>query len=285
MQAIKSFVQRHPLATFFALAYLFTWLGWVMPERIYTGTTLTFILAGPFFLMLAGPLLASLIVTAIIGGKDGLIALLRKFTIWRVGWQWYVVALLLTPAISLAALYLNTLFGAPVPTAALFGSVSGLLITFATRLVHPFDGPLQEELGWRGFALPRLQERYSALTANLILGVMVVIWHLPLVLMGMLPAHLLIATLAFTVVFGWIVNNTKGSVLLVLIAHAADGLFILRNLGLSDVDTTRLTWLQAAVWVVVAVIVVLRYGPTLVRKPAQVGGVATTAPAALSNLS
>jgi membrane protease YdiL (CAAX protease family) len=118
-------------------------------------------------------------------------------------------------------------------------------------MVHPFDGPMQEELGWRGFALPRLQEHYSPLVANLIFGVIVAAWHLPLVFIGKLPAFLLIATVAATILFGWIFNNTKGSVLLPLVAHAVDGILILRNLGLNEVDANRLFWLQVAVWSVV----------------------------------
>jgi uncharacterized protein len=279
MNAIRSLVKRHPLITFFILAYILTWLGWTVPGRIYTGTPLSFVLALPFFLMVPGPLLSALFVTAMASGKAGVIALLRKFTIWRVGLGWYVVALLLMPAMSLAAIYLNVLFGAPAPTAAFFGSWSSLLLVFAVRLVNPADGPMQEELGWRGFALPRLQERHSPLIANLILGVLVVVWHLPLVFTGQLPAFALFATLAATILFGWIFNNTKGSVLLTLIAHIADGFFIMRNLGLTGADATRLTWLQVAVWVVVAIVVVIVYGPTLTRKPSvPAGSIVTNQP-------
>jgi hypothetical protein len=111
-----------------------------------------------------------------------------------------------------------------------------------------------------------LQAHYTPLTANLILGVLVAGWHLPLVWTGRLPAFALLATVAATILFGWLFNNTQGSVLLTLIAHAADGLFILRNLGLTETDVTRLTWLQVGVWWAVALIVIAVYGPTLVRK-------------------
>src|SRR6188472_2064682 len=72
MNGIRSLVKRHPLFTFFVLAYAFTWLGWIVPERVYTGTLLTTILAAPFFILLAGPLLAALTVTALTDGKSGL---------------------------------------------------------------------------------------------------------------------------------------------------------------------------------------------------------------------
>ena len=114
---------------------------------------------------------------------------------------------------------------------ALIAALPTMLLMFAIRLVNPLDGPMQEELGWRGFALPRLQERHSALPASAILGVLVVIWHVPLVFLGMLPAYALFGTFAFTIVFGWLFNNVRGSVLLTLMAHAADGLSLRATLA------------------------------------------------------
>ena len=173
----------------------------------------------------------------------------------------------MAPVICVTPAYLNMVFGAPNPTAALIASLPAMLMMFAIRLVNPFDGPMQEELGWRGFALPRLQERYSPLVASAILGVLVVIWHVPLVLLGMLPAYALFATFAFTIVFGWLFNNTNGSVLMTLIAHAADGLVITGNLGLNAIDSERHVMLLVATWCVTALVVVLLYGPTLTRRP------------------
>ena len=119
---------------------------------------------------------------------------------------------------------MNVAFGAPDPTALLVAAIPSTLMLFATRLVNPVNGPMQEELGWRGYALPRFQARYSPLVANLILGVIVAGWHLPWVRNGQLPLFALLGTVAYTIVAGWIYNNTKGSVLLVLVTHAADGL-------------------------------------------------------------
>jgi membrane protease YdiL (CAAX protease family) len=270
MNTISSFVNRHPLSTFFVLAYAFTWLGWTVPDRLYTGTPLTTVLTLPFLLMVPGPLLAALIVTALTSGKAGLMTLLRKFTIWRVGWGWYMVALLLGPVVGLSATYLNVWFGAPDPTALLLAAVPSTLVLFAIRLVNPVDGPMQEELGWRGYALPAFQTRYAPLVANLILGVIVAGWHLPWVWMGQLPFFALLGTVAYTIVAGWIYTNTKGSVLLVLIAHAADGLI---RAGFTGVDLTRFFVFYVAAWWVVVLVVLILYGPSLVRKPATQAGV------------
>jgi membrane protease YdiL (CAAX protease family) len=266
LKSIRTLVSRYPLIAFFALAYSLTWIGWILPDRIYAGTLLSGMLAFPFLLLVPGPLYAALIVTAATEGKPGVMALLRKFTIWRVGWGWFAVALFMAPVICVTPAYLNMYFGAPDPTTALLAAVPAMLLMFAIRLVNPFDGPMQKELGWRGFALPRLQQRHPALTASAILGVLVVIWHMPLVLLGMLPAYALFATFAFTIVFGWLINNVKGSVLMTLIAHAADGLVLTGYLDLNPSEGERHIMLLVGVWCVTAVLVVLFNSRTVARR-------------------
>jgi uncharacterized protein len=263
MKSVYTLISRYPLIAFFAIAYSLTWIGWIMPDRIYTGTLLSGMLAVPFLLLVPGPLYAALIVTAATEGRSGVAALLRKFTIWRVGWGWFAVALLMAPVICVTPAYLNMFFGVANPTMALLAALPTMLMMFAIRLVNPLDGPMQEELGWRGFALPRLQERHSPLLASAILGGLVVVWHVPLVLLGMLPAYALFATFAFTIIFGWLFNTTKGSVLMTLIAHAADGLVLTGSLGLNSVDSERHIMLLVAVWCVMAVLVVLFNGRAL----------------------
>lgn len=267
--AIRALVLRRPLTSFFAIACALTWAGWILPDLVYDGTLASGVLALPFFLMVPGPLWAALIVTAATGGRPGVVALLRKFTIWRVGWGWFAVALFMVPAICVTPAYLNMVFGAPNPTVALIAALPTMLMMFAIRLVNPFDGPGQEELGWRGFALPRLQEGRSALAACAILGILVVVWHIPLVLRGMLPAYALFATFAATILFGWLFTNAKGSVLTTLIAHAADGLVLTGALGLNATDSERHVMLLVVVWCVAAILVVLLYGPALMLRPAR----------------
>jgi membrane protease YdiL (CAAX protease family) len=223
-------------------------------------------LALPFAILGIGPLLASLIVSAIIGGKVEVFALLRQFTKWRVGWRWYGIALFLLPALHLAAIYWNVLLGAPSPTIAGFGTWSAMLGAFALRLVNPFDGPMLEELGWRGFAQPRLQNRYTPLTANLVLGLLVTLWHLPLILTGGYEWIYIPGTMAVTILFGWVYNATGGSVLLTLIMHAVEPLVAV---SFSGADETRFMGLLVLVYVITAVLVVLFTGKNLGRKEAS----------------
>ncbi|WP_327632927.1 CPBP family intramembrane metalloprotease [Kribbella sp. NBC_00482] len=249
---IRALVRRRPLTAFFALALALPWICAPIADGIfYSGlpTLLGVALALPFEIMVASPLVAALVVSAVIGGRTAIAGLLRAFLRWRVGWRWYVVALLLPPVLAILPAYLNMAWGAPAPSTALFGSAGALLVVFAVRLVNPWDGPLSEEIGWRGFALPRLQHRHSALTANLILAGFVMAWHLRLVFNGDLPLVALIGTLAATILFGWLYNNTSGSLLLVYLFHATDGVL---KPDYTGADATHYLWLKVALWAVAA---------------------------------
>jgi membrane protease YdiL (CAAX protease family) len=258
-------VKQYPTAAFFSLTFILSWGFGAITDPVYEATN-SIILTLPIALLSAGPLVSALIISAMIGGKAEVLALLRKFTVWRVGLRWYLIALLLPLIIHLAAVYLNVLMGAPAPTTASFGTWSALLGAFALRLVNPWDGPMLEELGWRGFALPRFQQGYTPLTANLILALLVTIWHLPLIASGNYAWIYMPGTIAATILFGWVYNATGGSVLLTLLMHVTDGLV---RVNFSGADETRYMGLLVLVYVITAVIVVLLTGKNLGRKDTQ----------------
>jgi membrane protease YdiL (CAAX protease family) len=151
-----------------------------------------------------------------------------------VGIQWYLIALLLPALITLLALSLNDLTGGTSPDFAAAGFPFGpaetplwqriliLLLIFTLG----FDG-LGEEIGWRGFALPRLLERYSPLLSSLILGALWAIWHFPYALtsgtsLSEVPLHWFLTNLlAVSIIYTWIFIHTNGSLLPVLLFHAA----------------------------------------------------------------
>jgi membrane protease YdiL (CAAX protease family) len=263
---IRTFVTLHALSSFVVLAVGLPWICAPIADGIfYSGlpTLLGIALALPFEILVASPLVAALILTAVIGGRSAVTDLLRGFRRVRVGWRWYAVALALPPALALLPAYLAMVWGAPAPSSALFGSASAMLGTFALRLVNPWDGPGSEELGWRGFALPCLQQRYSPLTANLVLAGVVVAWHLRLVARGDLPPVALIGTLAATLLLGWLYNSTGGSLLVVYLFHAADGVL---KPDYTGIDVTHYRWLQIAVWGLTAIGVLMYSGRALGRR-------------------
>jgi uncharacterized protein len=243
---IARLVRGHPLVTFFVLAYALAWGFWPLSAAV----------GFPFPFFPGAPLLAALIVIAVTEGRAGLRRLGGRLVRWRVGWSWYAVALGVPLAVALAAAALNVGLGAPLPAVGQLGPLSGVLLAFAVRLVDPTDGPLGEEPGWRGYAQPGLQARHSVGGATLLLGLLVAGWHLPLVLIPgpqQLAPLALVATVAVTFWYAWLFNHTGGSVLLTLVAHAAEGPALrLAAAGVAGADATRLVGLYAGVWGAVA---------------------------------
>ena len=131
-----------------------------------------------------------------------------------------------------------------------------------------FNG-LGEEPAWRGFALPRLKAGRSALAASLILGVLHILWHLPLFgieydLGNLVPW--MVSVLSFAIVVTWIYLHTDGSLLLPMLFHTSVNLSAMAFGWMSGDGMLLLWWSFAALWVTTAVIVIARYGPSLTRR-------------------
>jgi membrane protease YdiL (CAAX protease family) len=265
-------IRNHPLVAFFVLAYALAWSFWI-PYAIGVSPN-------PVFA--SGPLIAAIIVTALIDGKSGLKALLSRMVRWRVELNWYAVALLLALGAYLFAAFLNILLGATASLAESLGHWYFHFLLFPLYLLSPLSGAFGEELGWRGYALPRLQAGRSALFASLVLGVLIVGWHLPKFEADQISWSETVGILAAAILFTWLFINTNGSVLLAMLFHASGNTFPVFFFPMfSGADQVRLA---AGVLCVAAVIVVIVAGPAhLSRKhrkqeePAQQPTVATTA--------
>ena len=154
----------------------------------------------------------------------------------------------LPAAMVLATALLNGVTVAPAWGAA--------VLAIGLFLVNPVGGALGEEPGWRGYALPGLQARWSPLVSALVLGVPVAGWHAPLVLTGQLDAISLVSTAAITVVYSWLFNRAGGSALVTLVAHAVQDGFTFGSLGYGPADLARGEYLYRLVVVTVAVVLV-----------------------------
>jgi CAAX protease family protein len=255
-------MQRHPLIWFFVLAYALSWWAWIPYELgVLPNPVASF-----------GPFLAALIMLALTRGKRGVLGLLRRMIRWRVAPGWYAIALLLPVVLAAAATFCNVLLGAEAPSAAELNGWPALFSTFAFVLLVPGVGGAWEEPGWRGYALPRLQNGRTALVASLILAAAIAGWHLPLMVVGQVAYSDVVLILAAVVVFNWVFNNANGSVLLIMIMHAANnsasGSFF--SPMFTGADSVRQSWLLAAVWTVIAILVIAIAGPTdLSRKHAK----------------
>ena len=173
---IADWIREHRIVVFFVLVFVVSWWSW----PLYA----VGLAPAPFFEW--GPLIAAVVVIGITEGRRGYLEWGARLLRWRVGWVWWVVALG-TPLVVLAvASAANVVvWGAPGPVLAQL-PLSTLLLFAALRFVNPLDGPLGEEPGWRGYALPELQSRRSPLAATLVLAPIVALWHLPLVTSGKL---------------------------------------------------------------------------------------------------
>jgi membrane protease YdiL (CAAX protease family) len=253
MSRISAFVSRHRLATFFILAYALSWWAWILYA----------LGAFPNPIASFGPFLAAIVVLALAEGKAGLLGLFRRMVRWRVSPGWYVVALLLPAVLAAAATVLNVMLGAERPSAVELSGWTGLFATFAILLLIPGFGGAWEEPGWRGYALPRLQSGRSALVASLILGALIAGWHLPLMVAGQVAYSDIVLIFAGTIVFNWVFNNARGSVLIIMVMHAANntisGSFF--SPMFTGADSVRQSWMLALVWTVVAILVIVISGP------------------------
>jgi len=252
---MTSVIKRHPLVTFFVLAYALSWGNYFLSR------------ASPNFPFLFpfGPLLATIIVASVTRGMDGLKDLLSRCVRWRVGHRWYVAALFVPVGIALAAAFLNSLLGAR-SDATQIGPWYSLFLLFHLAMI---DAPLQEEAGWRGYALPRFPASRSPLTNTLILGALVVGWHLPVALGAPSIAAYMVGGLASAVLTNWVYYNARESALLAILYHTAQntigGFYLFRMF--SGPDLVRMWLLWATVYAVVAAVVVLITGPNLRRQP------------------
>lgn len=221
---LAALIRRHPMIAFFTLAY---GISWAMLLTLYGLLGLPAALV--ILLQTLGPTVAALVTVGVLEGPAGRRRLLARVRIWRVARRWYLFALAGIPAVCvLAALVLPGAFvGLGDQSAVKLG------IEFLAFVVVGFvSGPLLEEPGWRGFALPHLQAQMGALRGTLVLGALWAAWHLPQYLVpewanengGLNPtlvATFLLMVVAIAPVMTWLFNRTRGSLFLVMLAHSS----------------------------------------------------------------
>jgi membrane protease YdiL (CAAX protease family) len=285
MTAVEAFVTRHPLRTYFAIAFAVSWAGVLFvvgPGGIPT-TIEHLMTIGPamYVAMLAGPSVAGLLMISLVSGRAGLREVLARLLKWRVGWRWYAVALLTAPFLVMTvSLALSVLSAEFLPAIFMTNDKAPLLLSglAAGLIVGIF-----EELGWTGFAIPRMRRRYGVLSTGLLVGVLWGAWHFimfwePGSFSGPLPLAVLFVKLfswlpAYRVLMVWVYDRT-GSLLVAMLMHAVltSGMLILTPTAISGVPL--LIWLvvlAAVLWGVVAAIAVAsggRLSPQLLSRRA-----------------
>jgi membrane protease YdiL (CAAX protease family) len=233
---VGDLVRRYPLSAYFVIAYAGSWLVWAFFVLSRDGSGLLPFHSPSSFLILigigtfSGPTVSAFVVTAVSEGREGVVRLLRRIVQWRVGIAWYLFTFIGLPAI-------ETLGTTAIPgVLASATSIDWLpeLMSAAVFFVYPglLAGPLGEEIGWRGFALPRLQRLQGPVKASLILGVLWAFWHAPIWFSGQwsTPSVPNIAVYVFwivavTFIFTWVFNNSQGSVFMAILLHGTMDVF------------------------------------------------------------
>jgi len=215
------------LLKFFSLTYIVSWSLWIAAAAILPGAApkSSGLLAISGFLYLLGvfaPALVALALTSRADGRAGTLDLLRRTIKWSVGVRWYVFAVGYMAAIKLAAALLLRIATGAWPV---FGQEPVYIMVIAI----PFSTPMQagEEIGWRGYALPRLSARLGLSSASIALGIIWASWHLPFFFISgtdksgqSFPLYVLSVT-ALSVAMAWLYWRTNGSLLLTMLMHAA----------------------------------------------------------------
>jgi membrane protease YdiL (CAAX protease family) len=252
---MRTFLKGHSLLVYFILAFAGFWgciaLGYLSLFHFWVP-----------ILGALSPAVAALAVTGLSEGEQGVRQLVRRLGLWRVSPAWYLVALGLPLAQSLLSLGAAALLG---KFKGINGAALGPILP-AIWVVFIFS--TGEELGWRGFALPRLLRTHKAIYASLILGAIHEIWHWPLILLPRqylsdvpVLAHATFV-LAEAIVITWIFLGTRGSVLLIAVYHGMTNAAGVLDAG---IDPAWLPRIRPVVSVLVALIIVLATRGDLVR--------------------
>jgi membrane protease YdiL (CAAX protease family) len=288
--SISSFVKRNPILTYFALTFAISW-GGILLVMVRTGgipaTKEQFEMVIPSAIpaLLGGPTIAGLLLTGLVYGREGFRDILSRLLRWRVGVRWYTVALLIGPLVLLVELLALSLYS-PVFLPGIFASDDK-----AYRLVFGIAAALSagifEELGWTGFAIPRLRLRYGIVATGLIVGVLWGAWHILANVIfasgayagGLSPAVFITARgfgdlvgilPAYRVLMVWVYDRT-GSLPVAMLMHVSltAATIIFEPQGIAGVSLVIYDSAStAAMWAVVAAVVVA-HGGRLTRQPLQ----------------
>jgi len=219
---MKSFFNRYQFILFLTLTFIISWFPWyagIAPE-----------------VMAMGPSIAAFIVVLIVGGKQGFLDLLRPFGRWRAkAWIW-ILAIFGPGLLYLIGLGVHILLGGQAPPFIMIREELNLIPLYLVMVVlMPWNGPVGEEFGWRGYALPRLQNKYGALIASLVIGFIWGFWHLPSLfapqgVVGAIAAELglifllpyILGTIANSIFMTWLYNKSNTSALIAgIVFHAS----------------------------------------------------------------
>ncbi len=232
---IRDNILKYQLTVYFVITFLLSWTIWgilyssskgLLSYSIYQSRMRIFDNSLSTFTFLGGsmPSFVALFISYITGGKNEAKELIKRLAKWRVKPLWYLFVLLFSFIFYYLPYLISNLFGASYE---LYLREPFYLIPVHFLIALVFWGPLGEELGWRGYALPRLQSRYGPQLSSMILGVIWGVWHLPLFFIGgssQIGSNFglyTVSVIIYSLIYTWVFNRTKGSVLISCLLHTS----------------------------------------------------------------
>jgi membrane protease YdiL (CAAX protease family) len=271
LTTFSNWLKKNPIPAFFMLTFVLAWSIW-LPLGLLSPENYVLSLPGAW-----APTVSALILLRLSEGREGVGRFLKKALHWRVGVQWYLVVLFGIAVIAYLAIGAGILLGIPAPEVSLPSGLprEALPIIF---LINIFvGGPLAEDIGWRGYILPKLRERMSAWTASLVIGIVWAFWHLPYFIfpgwrsvVGHTPFFwFALLTTGWSVLFAWVYVNTE-SILMPVLFHAAINTTLgsLGVLGQSSGNLFPLMLNTLFTWVAVGVVFAI-FGSNLKREASR----------------
>ena len=287
MKTIKAFIKSHPLLSYFALAFAISWGGMLLiiggPGAIpATAEETTKLFPAVYLVTVAGPSLAGILLTGLTGGWTAFRELGSRLLKWRVGARWYAVALLTTPLTVMATLLSLSLISPEFVPGFLTTSVKAAMLQFGLVASVGLLTGLLEELGWTGFAIPRLLGRHGVLATGLFVGLLWGAWHflsniwgsgtssgVPLALF--MPAILFSFLPPYRMLMVWVYDRTE-SLLVAILMHASLVAFWIISTPVGMVGVPLVTWYlvwAAALWAVVGAVAIANHGHISRQPPLQ----------------
>lgn len=214
------------LLLYFLLTFAWSWSFWMFGILEYFEIISLEYITFQIIMIIGGfgPLIGGFSSAFITRKKDGVISLFKTIQRVKIGLKWYIISLFLFPLIHAGGFILEILILGSVPNVYYYTQPWLILIDFV--LMFFIGGPFQEEFGWRGYALPIMQQKWSAFISSLILGVIWGVWHLPLFYSRTSHSNepfllFLGQTILLAITFTWLFNNAKQSVLATMLFHTA----------------------------------------------------------------
>ncbi len=262
-EPIRILCKKYPVTAYCLITFLITWGLKYVYALVKVGNNLPYF----NFSLIAqyGPSLSAVFLIAITEGREGLHRTVQSMFNWRVGTWWILMALAFEPVMFLTITILYWFWHGGFPATDSFTIVSGILSFSGIFLIGLIRWGLAEEIGWRGWMFPKLQDSISPFKATMILAFVTTLWHVHpnslseiasikegTYLLGYFPevVERLIITIPITLLITFIYNNTKGSLLLMMIFHSASNtsyFWIDETFGIVKSDFFRTSFLLALI--------------------------------------